>query len=356
MRSIGASRVWTGERWLEPAVVVLDGDRIARVRRTRGAVPDRIVAPGFVDLQVNGLDDVDVNADDLRPAAWERLDGLIRAQGTTSWCPTLITSPLAVLDRRMAAVADAAGRWPAIAGVHLEGPFLGTLPGAHDPALIRPIDLRWLAGLPQIVAIVTLGAEQPDAPAAARLLTGRGILVAIGHSAADALTATAVVDAGARLVTHLFNAMSPLGHRAPGVVGVALADDRVTPSLIADGVHVHPTAMRVAFAAKRGTTAGCVLVTDAVAWRAGHMATRVLATGPDGAPRLPDGTLAGSALTMDAAVRRVVEECGVDLGEALRAASTCPARLLGLDDRGLLHPGTRADLVTLTPDLHVEPA
>ncbi len=352
--SIGASRLWTGERWVEPAVVELEAGRVRRIRRTRGAVPDRVLAPGFVDLQVNGVDDIDVNDHELTPAAWARLDALLRAQGTTAWCPTLVTASLPALDRRIAAIGAAAATWPAIVGVHLEGPFLGRLAGAHDPALVRAIDLDWLARLPPLVRIVTLGAEQADAVAATRLLAAAGVVVAIGHSDADAATAAAVVDAGARLVTHLYNAMSPLRHRAPGVVGVALADDRVVPSVIADGVHVDPLALQVAFAAK-AATAECVLVTDAVAWRAGRLASRGLTVGEDGVPRLADGTLAGSALTMDAAVRLVVERCGVDLGRALRAASTVPARLLGLADRGTLTPGARADLVALDAALRVEP-
>jgi N-acetylglucosamine-6-phosphate deacetylase len=218
---------------------------------------------------------------------------------------------------------------------------------------VVPVDLDWLAALPPVVRLVTLGAEQPLAAEATRLLVDRGVVVAIGHSGADAAQATRMKDAGARMATHLFNAMSPLGHRAPGVVGTVLTDPRVTPSLIADGVHVDPVALLLAFAAKRSV----VLVTDSVAWRTGRFqgsGGQRLALGPDGAPRLADGTLAGSALTMDAAVRFVVERCGIPLARALQSASTVPASLLGLHDRGVLAAGRRADLVALGPDLRVE--
>ena len=157
------------------------------------------------------------------------------------------------------------------------------------------------------------------------------------------------VGAGAQLVTHLFNAMSGVNHREPGVAVFAMIDRRVGVSIIADGVHVHPAVVRLAFDAL-GERA--VLVTDAVAWRSGTV-------GPvgielrDGAPRLPDGTLAGSSLTMDAALRTCVD-AGIELSDAVRAAATEPARRLGLTDRGLIGIGLRADLVTMTPQLHVE--
>jgi N-acetylglucosamine-6-phosphate deacetylase len=197
---------------------------------------------------------------------------------------------------------------------------------------------------------VTLAPELAGATEAIRALRARGILVALGHTAATVDEMGAAAAAGAQLVTHLFNGMPPLHHRTPGPVGAALTDDRLTVSLIADLVHVHSTTLTLAFRVKG---AGRVaLVTDAVAWEA----ERVGGIGigfVDGAPRLPDGTLAGSALTMDKAVANVVHECGVDLADAVAAASTTPARLLGLADRGALEPGRRADLVALSPGLGV---
>jgi N-acetylglucosamine-6-phosphate deacetylase len=201
--------------------------------------------------------------------------------------------------------------------------------------------------LPPIVTVVTLAPELARADEAIRLLADRGVLVSLGHSTATYEQATAAVDAGARLVTHLFNGMGPMHHREPGLPGAALGDDRLAPSLIADGVHVHVAALRAAARAKG--PGGWVLVTDAVAWRGAPRVAMV-----DGAPRLADGTLAGSALTMDAAVRRMVLEAGIPLYDVISAATSTPARLVGADDRGRLAPGARADVVALTPELTVE--
>lgn len=351
MPSLAARRVLTARGWVDDAVVTVDGGTIVAVEPARGPVPDRIVAPGFVDLQVNGIDDVDcatAAGDD-----WQRLDDLLLAQGVTTWCPTLVTAPLDRYAAPLGRIGEAMhrpGARPAIAGVHLEGPFLGGATGAHRPDLVVPIDLDWLAGLPDHVAMVTLGAEQPAATAAIELLRRRGVLVSIGHTTAGHDEVTAALDAGASMATHLFNAMSGLHHRQPGVAASILTDPRAAASMIADGVHVHPRMLLLA-----ATVLGpdrTVLVTDAVAWRAG----RVGAVGirlVDGTPRLPDGTLAGSAVTMDGSIR-VCAAAGVPLAHALGAASTVPARLLGLRDRGAIEPGRRADLVVLTPELTVE--
>ncbi|HEX7132645.1 MAG TPA: amidohydrolase family protein [Iamia sp.] len=348
MTVLSASHVVTPMGVLSPGLVETDGGRITSVVPTTGPVPDRILAPGFVDLQVNGVDDVDVAAA-TTPADWDRLDALLAAQGTTTWLPTLVTAPLdAYADRldRIAAAADRPAPRPRIPGAHLEGPFLGGAHGAHPGDLVRPPDLEWLATLPRTVRLVTLGAEVDGATAAITALAGRRTLVAIGHTDATLGQATAAIDAGARLVTHGYNAMSPLHHREPGMVGAFLTDDRVTVSLIADGVHVHPTALDVAFRCK--PDGRVLLVTDAVAWRAGRVGS--IGVAHDGtAPRLPDGTLAGSSLTMDAAVALVVERVGVSLERAVRAASTTPAALLGLSDRGALASGRHADIVALDP-------
>jgi N-acetylglucosamine-6-phosphate deacetylase len=333
---------------------VEDG-RIAAVREaaTGADVADRILCPGFIDLQVNGHDDV--NCATASGTDWDRMDDLLRAQGVTAWCPTLVTSPLeryaSPLERIGAAMVRRPPGAPAILGAHLEGPFLGGAPGAHPRDLIVDLDLEWLASLPPIVKVVTLAPEQALAAEAIRRLVHQGVLVSLGHSRATYEQARRGADAGARLVTHLFNGMGPLHHREPGLLGAALSDDRLTPSLIADGVHVHPAALRAAARAKG--PGGWVLVTDAVAWRDGRLAEgRVEMV--DGAPRLADGTIAGSALTMDRAVKRMVEEAGIPLVDVIGAASATPARLLGLDDRGVVAVGARADLVALGRDLAVE--
>ena len=256
--------------------------------------------------------------------------------GVTAFLPTITSRPLPEMTRFALAARRAAATGAEVLGAHLEGPFLGGAPGAHPREWLRPIDLGWLAGLAApasvAVAVVTLAPELDGAPEAVAALVEQGVLVSLGHSTATYDQALACVDAGARLVTHLFNAMAPLHHRAPGLVGAALADGRLAVSVIADLVHVHPAALRAAFLAKgRG---GVALVTDAVAVRAGRVGGLALVVGQDGAPRLADGTLAGSALTMDRAVRNCVRTAGIDLGAAVDAAATTPARLLGLGDRG----------------------
>ncbi len=308
-----------------------------------------LLAAGFVDLQVNGHDDVDVAT--ASDPDWSRLLGRLADQGVTSWCPTLITAPRTVLTERVAAVARRRGApGPTVVGVHLEGPFLGRAPGAHSGVEDGPIDIDWLRALAPEIRIVTLGPERENAADAVRGLVDAGIVAALGHTRATADQTTAAIDAGARLFTHAYNASGRLHHREPGALGVALTDDRIVVSLIADGVHVDPMMLRLAWRAKpRG---GVVLVTDAVGWRGGRLADAGVAL-VDGAPRLADGTLAGSALRMDEAVRFCVDEVGVDLLDALDAASAAPAALLGLDDRGVVAPGHRADLVALDRDLAV---
>jgi len=337
---IAASRV-LGQHG--PTEVTVEDGRIASIRSVSSA-PDRTLSPGFVDLQVNGVDDIDVavaHGDD-----WDRLDALLERTGVTTWCPTLVTAPLDDMASRAARVPVR----PSIAGVHLEGPFLGGRPGAHPRDLLVPIDLEWLRVLPGTVRLVTLAPELDGAVDAVRQLTERGITVSLGHSAATVEDVRACIDAGARMVTHLFNGMPPLHHREPGVVGATLTDDRVVAGLIADLVHVDAVAINVAFRAKPGRVA---LVTDAVAWRSARIG-RIEIVHDGRAPRLPDGTLAGSSLTMDLAIRNVVDHANVSVDDALTAASTTPAAVLGLHDRGRVAAGCRADLVVLDGALVVQ--
>jgi N-acetylglucosamine-6-phosphate deacetylase len=349
--AVAAAKVVTPTGVLERAVVDVDDSTglIVDVAATRGSVPDRLLAAGFVDIQINGIDDVDVAH--ASGADWDRLDALLAAQGTTTWCPTLVTAPLDSYAPRLAEIASARQR-PAgraqIAGAHLEGPFLGGAPGAHRRELIVPPDLDWIAALPSVVALTTLGPEATRAVDAVETFRAKGVVTSLGHSTATLAQATAATDAGATLVTHLFNGMGGLHHREPGLLGAALTDDRLTVSLIADLVHVHAAGIRLAFRAKG--PGNVVLVTDAVAWRRGEVGGSALRM-TDGAPRLEDGTLAGSALTMDRAVANVVRHCDVALEQALRAASADPARLMGLSDRGTIEVGKRADLVALDSDL-----
>ncbi len=366
---------------LAPAAVVVDQGRIQRVEPGHGRFDhgggaegaaegdaDRTVTrlagtlvPGFVDLQVNGIGTVDVaTADGV--AAWDALDRSLLAQGTTTWCPTVISRPLAaygpILDRIGARAGTGAtppsSRRPHLAGVHLEGPFL-TVAGAHPPAALRDPDLTWLAALPDLVRVVTLAPERPGALDAVRLLAERGILVSVGHTAAPPDTVRRAADHGARLVTHLWNTMPSVHHRDPGPVVAALLEDRLALGLIADGVHVHPDVL--ALVRRAAGPDRCVLVTDRAAPAPTAAEPVDAAAGdvdrhPDGLPpRRGDGTLAGSALSMDRAVRNAVVLGGWTLAEAVAAASTHPARLLGLTDRGAIAPGLRADLVLLDTDL-----
>lgn len=352
MTTIDAARALLPGGWSGPLRVHVADGLIARIETLPSTESDLLLCPGFVDLQVNGIDDVDVSTAD--GDQWHRLDQLLVAQGVTTWCPTLVTMPLdryqRPLDRIASAMVRPAEGRPDIVGVHLEGPFLGDAPGAHRREHIVAIDLDWIRSLPRQVRLMTLAAEQTLATEATRLLTSSGRVVAIGHTRCSESEFDAVVAAGARLVTHVFNGMSGVHHREPGVATFALTHPDVCGSLIADGVHVHPRALHLAASALGPSRT--VLVTDSVAWRAGTV-------GPigmqmrDGAPRLPDGTLAGSAVTMDTAVR-VLVAAGVDLRHALRAASTVPASVLGLHDRGEVIVGRRADLVALSPDLRVD--
>jgi N-acetylglucosamine-6-phosphate deacetylase len=309
------------------------------------AVGDVLLAPGLVDLQINGLGDVDFWAAD--PAGWRRAGARQLDAGVTSYLPTLVSAPLDRYDEaigRAAAAADDANEagLARIEGVHLEGPFLGDAPGAHPPELLRGVDEDWLTATvdarPGFVRLVTLAPEADPGLAGVRELAARDVLVALGHSRCSYEDALAAADAGARLVTHLFNGMGPLAHRAPGLAGAALADDRLTPTLIADLVHVHPAVVAIAARAK-----DCALVTDAVAVGVEYGGHGVIER--DGAAWLDDGTLTGSTLTLDRAVRNVAGLVGP--ARAIEMATTIPARLLGLDTYGGAGIGGRADLIAL---------
>jgi len=337
---VRAASVVCDDRVVDHAEVVVHDGRISEVRPAAGEVPDIVLAPGFVDLQVNGIGPLDVataGGDD-----WDAFDRALLAQGVTTWCPTLLSAPLGDLEAALGRVADAGrrpgGGRPDLAGAHLEGPFLAVA-GAHRPECLRPrVDLDWLRRLPGLgtgVRVVTLAPELPGAVEAVAHLRSAGVLVALGHSAGGAEAALAAADAGARLVTHLGNAMGAMRAREPGLLGAALADRRLAVSLICDLVHTHPVFVRAGFAAKGA--AGVALVTDSVA----------VVPGAETPPRLADGTLAGSVLTMPAAVSNAVRVGAVGLADALRSASSTPARLLGLHDRGSIAPGRRADLVAL---------
>ena len=252
------------------------------------------------------------------------------------------------------------GRRPATAGrsplgLHLEGPFLSPdRYGAHDPAFLRWPDPALAAGWSRAagVAIVTLAPDLPGSLELIRMLTAKGVVVSLGHSSATLEEAQAGIEAGARYATHLFNAMPPMVHREPGIAVAVLADERVTVGLIPDTIHVHPAMLDIAW--RIAGPDRFSIVTDAMAalgmpHGSFRLADREV-TVDDTGPRLPDGLLAGSILRLDAGVRNLAAATGRGVETALSAATTVPARLLGLSDRGRIAPGARADLTILTRD------
>ncbi len=368
LHALVGPRLFTGEVFLDDHAVLIDGDRIVEILPV-GALPEGlpretlgggILAPGFLDLQVNGGGGVLFNATRTFAGA-TAIAAAHAAYGTTGLLPTFITDrPNAMVEAIGAIHAAIAARSPGVLGIHLEGPFLATArKGAHDAALIRPmtdadVELLLEAGIDNM--LLTVAADNVS-PRQIRRLADAGITVSIGHSDASYEAAMAAADAGARVVTHLFNAMSQLGHRAPGVVGAALDHGGLWAGLIADGHHVHPAALRIALRAKRGP-GRLFLVSDAMPPAGAPGDTFELngriATRRGGRLTLEDGTLAGAAITMDEAVRFAVAQLAMPLAEALRMASLYPAEVMRLDgERGRLAPRYIADLVLLGDDLAV---
>jgi N-acetylglucosamine-6-phosphate deacetylase len=312
--------------------------------------------PGFVDLQVNGFAGIDFAA--ATPKDYTEAGAALVATGVVAYQPTLITLPEEQTVGALAALAavppDDLG--PRIIGMHLEGPFLSPLrAGAHDAAAIIDPDPAVLERLLDAgpVTMVTVAPERPGALELIDLLIAEGIAVACGHSDATAAEAHAAFDRGATTVTHLFNAQRPFGHREPGIAGAALSRGDVTVSIIVDGFHLADEVVRLAFAAP----ASVAIITDAIAAAGQPDGTYPLGnrtvTVDAGSARLDDGTLAGSVLTMDAAVRNLVD-LGVSLPDAVAAATAVPARAVQRPDMGRLAVGTTADVAIISNDLFVE--
>ncbi|HWN58483.1 MAG TPA: N-acetylglucosamine-6-phosphate deacetylase [Methylomirabilota bacterium] len=342
-------------------------DRITSLDPDSG-VGDDYILPGFIDLQVNGSHGIDVMT-----AAPEFLLTLARhlaREGTTAWLPTAVTAPLekiARVHRNIASAietsnhdsADAIPDNAAILGMHLEGPFISPLRlGAHPPLNLDPRGEPFDTVLAMdTLRLITLAPELPGAIEATMRLTARGVVVSIGHTNATLDEANAGIEAGARMFTHLFNAMRPLNHRDPGVIAAAIAPSRAFAAIIPDGVHVHPSILNLAYRA-RGRD-GMILVTDKVvlagtANNGGVTVGRAPATIREGAVRLANGTLAGSIISMLDGVRMMVENTDASIADAAVMASTNPAILLGTADRGRLQPNTRADLIVLSPNLELK--
>lgn len=346
----------------ETAVTITEG-RIASLGPAAGAPAgarshDGIIAPGFLDLQINGGGGLWVGAGTTADSLAAICDTHL-SLGSTGCLPTLITDTPEVTASVLQAGIDAAERQvPGFLGLHIEGPHLDPRrKGAHDAALIRPMqpeDLDRLCAaaraLPALMVTLAPASVTPEQIAA---LDRAGVVVSLGHSDCTHDEAIAAMRAGARCATHLFNAMSQIGHRAPGLAGAVLSSD-CAAGLIADAVHVHPAVMQMALAAR---TDGIFLVSDCMAL-AGTDARQIMLHGrqitrQDGRLVLPDGTLAGADLTLPRAVRVLVEQVGIPVARALQMASSLPARIIGAEDRlGHIAPGRQADLLLLTPDLH----
>ncbi|MEP9359157.1 N-acetylglucosamine-6-phosphate deacetylase [Sphingomonas sp. KR3-1] len=340
--------------------VLIDGARIfgvvpaqavpaeAKTQRLAGTL-----APGFLDTQVNGGGGVLFN-DEPTVAGIAAIGAAHRRFGTTGFLPTLISDDLEVIRRAVAAV-DAAieAGVPGVLGIHIEGPFLNVdRKGIHSADKIRPLDAEGIAaltGLRRGRTLVTLAPERVTL-ADIEQLVAAGVVVAAGHTNARYEQAKAAVAAGMRGVTHLFNAMSPLGSREPGMVGASLDSDALVCGIIVDGHHVNPATLRLALRCKRPS--GFMLVTDAMPSVGSDASEFVLQgkriTVKGGVCRGADGTLAGSHLDMAQAVRNTVELLGTDLATALAMASESPAALIGLaGTHGRIAPGYAADLVLL---------
>jgi N-acetylglucosamine-6-phosphate deacetylase len=352
----------TGSRLLRPGYVRVAEGVVTEVGEGRpAATPDvtltgGTLAPGLVDLQVNGFFGHDLA--DADEAGWHTVVARLPETGVTAFLPTFITAPveaLAAALRRTERLLPGLPGGARVLGVHLEGPFLSERRrGAHNAGWLTDPTAAALETLLEtgLVRLVTLAPERAGGLEAVRTLTRAGVLVSVGHSDATAGEVAAAVTAGARKVTHLFNAQTGIDHRAPGVAAQALADPRLSPGLIADLHHVAPVVCRLAFEAAGGRI---VLVTDAAA-AAGMPPGRYDLGGEpielpeDGPPVRADGTLAGSALRLDAAVGNVTG-LGVGLITAVDAATRVPADLLGRPDLGRIAPGAAADLVWLGEDL-----
>ncbi|MEI2269136.1 N-acetylglucosamine-6-phosphate deacetylase [Microbacterium sp. No. 7] len=314
-----------------------------------------VLTPGFVDLHGHGGGGR-AHEDGIEAIRVARAAHL--AHGTTRAVISLVAGSPADLATRLGAIAELAEADASVLGAHLEGPFLDPAHhGAHNPALLLTPTPEAVAALIEAargsLVQVTLAPELPGGHDAIARFAAAGVVVAVGHTDADVEATRRAFDAGATLLTHAFNAMPGLHHRAPGPVGAATGDPRVTLEVIADGVHLHPDVIRMLFAAAPGRIA---LVTDAMAaagaadgtYRLGSLSVTVDA----GVARLADGTIAGSTLTQDAALRTAVA-AGVALPDAVAALTATPARTIGRPELGSLAVGAVADAVLLSADLHV---
>lgn len=361
--AVSAPRIFDGKIWhSDAALVVQDASCVVTSLDALPADIDHerletgLLAPGFVDIQVNGGGGVLLNnsptVDGIRTIC------LAHAKlGTTSVLPTLITDTPEIENTALQAGIDAAlAKVPGFAGLHIEGPHLSEKRrGAHDAGLIRPmenVDIQALvAAREKLPALMTTLAPESVTPNQVGELVSAGVKVSIGHSNAAYDEVLTLVDAGASMATHLFNAMSPIAGREPGMVGAALNSGSLFAGLIADGHHVHPATIQLALRAKKGP-GRIFLVSDAMSC-VGTDVTELVLNGrvikrADGKLTLEDGTLAGADLDLATAVKVMHQDVGVTLGEALRMASLYPAHAIGLKSYGRLEKGYTANFTWLS--------
>jgi len=361
-------RVLTDAGLVDGRAVLVDGDRVADIvslddtrvgSARRHDLAGALLLPGFVDVQVNGGGGMLFN-DSPDIAAIHAIGAAHRRYGTTTFMPTVISDAYGVIARAIAAVREAiAAKVPGVAGIHIEGPFINPeRRGAHDAAMIRRLDDEAFALLTSLGVGRTMVTLAPEAttPAMIRRLADAGVIVCAGHTNATFDAMRGAFANGVRGVTHLFNAMSPLASRAPGVVGAALADPDCWCGLIVDGRHVHPATLGLALRAKRHER--FMLVTDAMPCVGGPPGPFMLQGRPievrDGVCVDGEGVLSGSALDMATAVRNSIDLLGLALPVAVRMASTYPAEFLGLGgELGRIAPGYRANFVVADDRLRV---
>lgn len=366
---VGAT-IFDGHKRHENSALLTDGGKVGKIISSDDIPADvetimltgGLLAPGFVDLQVNGGGGVLLN-DQPDVAGIETICAAHAQFGTTSLLPTLITDNIEVTHTAVAAGIEAARQSVVgFIGLHLEGPHLSVArKGAHDPALVRKMsndDLNFLKksrrSLPHLMTTVA-----PESVSNEQIseLTEAGIVISLGHTAADYETAVKAASVGVKAVTHLFNAMSPLTHREPGLVGAALETGHLSVGIIADGIHVHPAAISIALGAKKGP-GKIFLVTDAMSTIGTDQKSFTLngrtITRDGGKLILEDGTLAGADLDMITAVRFMANTVGIGADEALRMAALYPAQCIGAETIGHLQTGATANMVHLNDDLTIQ--
>jgi N-acetylglucosamine-6-phosphate deacetylase len=365
--AISADRIFDGYRWHNDSVILIDHGVVQSIAPRDQSAPDwpievmppgTVLAPGFIDLQVNGGGGILLN-DQPTPGAMRTIARAHRRYGTTSCLPTLITDTRAKATAAIAAAKLLDGA-DGILGLHLEGPFISpSRPGIHRTDRILAAtngDLDWLVQLSALGSSMVTLAPECVPRGFVKTLASSGIRVSVGHSEAAAGTLKSAIDEGLSGVTHLFNAMPAMSAREPGIVGVALTDERLTAGIIVDGLHVDPLVVQAAFSAKNRSN--IALVSDAmptVGTEQDHfelMGRQIRLR--QGRLVSENGTLAGAHLDLASAVKNAVTLVGISLDDALRAATLVPARFLGIEHhRGTLTAGARADIVALTTSLDV---